>query len=110
VYLPSSELEVWGLRDGDLLQGVAPSGPARERWRDFMRFQVARNRALYKEAWPCIGMFSKDGRFCVAAMCSLYRAILEDIERHDYDVFSRRACVSTGGKLRRLPAIWWQNR
>jgi phytoene/squalene synthetase len=43
-------------------------------------------------------------------MCSLYSAILDDIEAHDYDVIHRRAHVSNWGKLRRLPGIWWRNR
>jgi phytoene synthase len=114
VYLPANELAAWGIGDQDLVEGGARTrgayGPAQERWHDFMHFQVARNRVLYREAWPCIKMFDKDGRFCVAAMCSLYRAILDDIERHDYDVINRRAHVSAWGKLRRLPGIWWQNR
>jgi phytoene/squalene synthetase len=54
-------------------------------------------------------MFDPDGRFAVAAACALYSAILDDIVAHDYDVFHRRAHVSTWGKLRRLPAIWWRN-
>jgi phytoene synthase len=40
----------------------------------------------------------------------LYRAILDDIEAHDYDVFRRRAHVTTAGKLRRVPGIWWRAR
>mgnify|MGYP000361466618 CR=1 FL=1 len=32
--------------------------------------------------------------------------ILDDIEAHDYDVFSRRAHLDTTAKLRRLPGIW----
>jgi 15-cis-phytoene synthase len=111
VYLPANELQTWGLCDEDLAEGGAEagSGPAKERWHAFMRFQVERNRALYREAWPCIQMFDKDGRFCVAAMCSLYRGILDDIETHDYDVINRRAHVGTWGKLRRLPCIWVRN-
>jgi phytoene synthase len=110
VYLPANELQAWGLRDEDLAEGGTGSGPAKERRGDFMRFQVERNRALYREAWPCIQMFDRNGRFSVAAMCSLYSAILDDIVTHDYDVINRRAHVSTWGKLRRLPVIWWQNR
>jgi 15-cis-phytoene synthase len=110
VYLPANELRAWGLRDEDMAEGAAGPGPATERRHDFMRFQVERNRALYQEAWPCIRMFDREGRFCVATMCSLYSAILDDIETHDYDVIDRRAHVSTWGKLRRLPVIWWQNR
>jgi phytoene synthase len=75
-----------------------------------VRFQIERNRRLYAEAWPGIAMLSKEGSFAVAAAGELYRAILDDIEAHDYDVFSRRAHVSALGKLGRLPGIWWRAR
>lgn len=109
VYLPAEELEEWGLSETDIASG-ASEARAKERWRGFMRFQVERNRALYGDAWPCVRMFDKDGRFAVAAACALYGAILQDIEAHDYDVFSRRAHLSAWGKLSRLPGIWWDNR
>ena len=105
LYLPAEELAAFGLAEADL-----GSGRVDERWRAFMRFQIERNRRLYAEAWPGIAMLSKDGRFAVAAAGELYRAILGDIEAHDYDVFNRRAHVSTAGKLGRLPGIWWRNR
>ncbi len=105
VYLPQADLQHFDLGEDDLATGkVTP------RWRDFMRFQIERNRRLYEEAWPGIAMLDSDGRFAIAAAAELYRAILRDIERHDYDVFSRRAFVSKGGKLRRLPGIWWRAR
>jgi 15-cis-phytoene synthase len=44
----------------------------------------------------------------VAAAAELYRAILDDIEEHDYDVFSRRAFVPSSNRLRQLPGIWWR--
>jgi phytoene/squalene synthetase len=34
----------------------------------------------------------------------------DDIEAHDYDVFTRRAHLTAWGKLRRLPGIWWRVR
>ncbi len=68
-----------------------------------MRFQIERNCRLYDEAWPGIVLLSRDRRFAVAAAAELYRVILEDIEAHDFDVFSRRAHVSTPGKLARRP-------
>ena len=54
-----------------------------------------------------------EAQIAAAELAGLMRAdthILDDIERHDYDVFSRRASVSKWGKLRRLPAIWWDSR
>ena len=105
VYLPAEELADWGLSETDLERGVVDN-----RWRNFMRFQIERNRSLYEEADPCIAMFNKDGRLFVAATSDLYSAILEEIEANDYDVFSRRAHVSTLTKFRKLPAIWWRSR
>lgn len=75
-----------------------------------MRFQINRNRTLYNESTPGISLLDSDGRFAIIAAAELYRAILEDVEIHDYDVFHRRAYVSNWGKLRRLPGIWWQSR
>lgn len=105
IYLPQDELAEFGLTEDDIDEGVVT-----EKWRNFMRFQIERNRQLYAEAWPGIGMLNKDGRFAIAAAAGLYRAILDDIENNDYDVFSRRAHIGTWGKLRRLPGLWWQSR
>lgn len=101
LYLPQEDLERFGLTEADIAAGkVTPT------WRKFMRFQIERVRRLYAESWPGIAMLEADGRFAIAAAADLYEAILEDIEAHDYDVFSRRAHLSAWGKLRRLPGIW----
>ena len=105
IYLPLEELAEFGLTEDDVAQGQVD-----ERWRALMRFQIARNRRLYDEALPGIRMLHPDGRFAVAAAGELYRAILDDIEAHDYDVFQRRAHVGAWGKLARLPGIWWRSR
>lgn len=105
VYLPADELAAFELREADLAAGRVD-----DRWRAFMRFQIERNRRLYAEAWPGIALLHKDGRFAVAAAAGLYRAILDDIEAHDYDTFSRRAHVSGVRKLSTLPGLWWRSR
>ena len=105
LYLPQEELQAFGLEEQDIAAGRND-----DRWRDFMRFQVARARAIYDEAWPGIRLLAPKGRFAVAAAATFYRAILDDIEAHDYDVFTRRAYVGTWGKVSRLPAIWWKSK
>lgn len=105
VYLPTEELAAHGLTEDDLAAGLVTA-----RWRAFMRFQIGRNRQLYRQARPGIAMLASDGRLAISAAADLYRAILDDIEAHDYDVFNRRARVSTARKLRMLPAIWWRAR
>lgn len=103
IYLPQDELAAFGLSEEDIAAGRID-----RRWRAFLDFQIARNRRLYAEALPGIALLHRRGRFAIAAAAELYRAILEDIEAHDGDVFRRRAHVSFGGKLRRLPGIWWR--
>ena len=101
LYLPQEELAEFGLSEADIATGQID-----DRWRAFMRFQIQRTRELFLEAMPGIALLDPDGRFAIAASAELYRHILDDIEIHDYDVFSRRAHISTWGKVRRLPGIW----
>jgi 15-cis-phytoene synthase len=104
VYLPKSELETFKLTYDDVAEGkVTPS------WRAFMCFQIERNRRLYTEAKPGIGFLNRDGRFAIAAAADLYQEILCEIENNDYNVFTKRASVSTRDKLRKLPHIWYQS-
>ena len=105
LYLPLDELAAFDLSEDDIAAGRVSTN-----WRAFMGFQIARNRALYAEAWPGIAMLDRDGRFAIGAAAILYRGILDDIEAHGGDVFSRRSHVGTWGKLRRLPGIWLKTR
>ncbi|MDY7040688.1 MAG: squalene/phytoene synthase family protein [Chloroflexota bacterium] len=105
LYIPQDELAAFGLTEADIAAGRVD-----DRWRALMRFQIERNRRLYAESMPGIGLLHSDGRFAIAAAAELYRAILEDIEAHDMDVFNRRAQVSQLGKLRRLLGIWTRAR
>lgn len=105
LYLPQEELETFGLSEADIERGIVT-----DRWRNFMRFQIDRNRRLYLESRPGIAMLAPEGRLSIVAATDFYRAILEDIEAHDYDVFSRRSHLTGWEKIRRLPALWWHTR
>ena len=105
LYLPLDELAAFGLSEAEIA-----ARRLSDRWRAFMRFQIAWTRRLYREALPGIRLLHPSGRFAVATAAELYRGILDDIEAHGYDVFSRRAHLSDWHKLRRLPGIWWRAR
>lgn len=104
LYLPAEDLDRFGVDEDAIADGQ--NSPA---WRALMRFQIERNRRLYAEAMPGITYLHHDGRFAIAAAAELYQAILNEIERCEYDVFAGRAAVSKWGKLRRLPGIWWRS-
>ncbi len=103
LYLPQDELAAFNLSEADL-----DTSRVDDRWRALMRFQILRTRRLYTESLPGVALLHPDGRFAVAAAAELYRAILDDIEAHDYDVFNRRAHLGAVKKLVRLPGIYWR--
>ena len=105
LYLPREELAAFGLTVDDVVAGRVDG-----RWRRFMTFQIQRNRQLYADSLPGIGLLAPAGRFAIGAAAELYAGILDDIEAHGGDVFRRRAHVSNHEKLRRLPGIWWRSR
>lgn len=105
LYLPLEELRMFNLDEADIARGEVD-----DRWRAFMRFQIRRARQLYAEALPGIAMLGESGRFAIAAAAELYRAILDNIEANDYDVFSRRAHTTKREKLMSLPGIWWRSK
>ena len=90
VYVPQADLRRFGV---DLsVRTVTPQ------WREFMAFQLARNRELYRVADTGIPLLPPRSARCVGAARVLYSRILELIEDADYDVFSSRLRVPTWQK------------
>jgi phytoene synthase len=95
IYLPQDELARFGIGEDQLAAGRVD-----EPFRAFMRFQIDRARAAYADAGRGIpDLIGRASRLTVRVMSRLYGAILDEIERLDYDVFSRRAATSTRRKL-----------
>jgi phytoene synthase len=102
VYLPESDLRRFGLTPADVLAGVSD-----DRFRRVMQYEIARARMLYRQALPGIRLLAPSGRFAAGAAALLYREILNEIEKLDYDVHRHRAHTSAFRKLSRLPGILW---
>ena len=100
VYLPREDLDRFGYREDDLGRGTVD-----DRFVGLMRFEVARARDLYRRGAAGLCCLADDGsRLTAAAMAVVYAGILGAIERQGYDVFHRRAHLTTLGKLARVPA------
>jgi len=94
VYLPADELARFGCppdrwRDSD----------ASETFCDLMQFQVARARDYYRQGAALLPMLSTEGRAIFHVMHGTYRRLLDEIERCDYDVFTRRVRVPKWRKV-----------
>jgi len=106
VYLPADELARFGLdRVGLEARRVTPE------FRRFMAFQVARARGYFRSGGRVVSAFPTDGsRLTVRLLQKTYAAILDAIERLDYDVFRARAYVSGPRKLLILGRAVWRER
>ena len=85
-------------------EGLTEDDIAKQRtddsFRELMRFQIDRARAYYSLAEPGIAALPEDGsRFCARLMSTVYGAILDEIERADYQVYRGRVRVSFLRKL-----------
>jgi 15-cis-phytoene synthase len=101
IYLPLDELAAFNYSEEELLRGEV-----NRQWRDLMKFQIDRARKYYREAESGIKYLSPDARWPVWAALMLYQQILDSIERNDYNVFDKRAYVTTRRKLWGVPQSW----
>lgn len=94
IYLPQDEMHKFGVSEDDI-KCRRVSG----NFKEFMKFEIKRARDLYGEAQKGLPLLSKDGRFAVKMASTLYSAILDKIEKQDYDIFSGRAHTNIAEKL-----------
>jgi 15-cis-phytoene synthase len=90
VYLPRVERERFGVSRAHLDRRTAD-----EQFASLMRFQIARARSYYAAGMPGVFLLPAECRLGILVAGRLYAAILSQIERQRYDVFSRRAATST---------------
>jgi phytoene synthase len=95
IYLPAEELQKFGLSEMDIAAKRTD-----ESFKAMMQFQIERARGFYRRAEPGIAALPADGsHFCARLMSTVYGAILDEIERADYQVYRGRVSVAMSRKL-----------
>jgi len=95
IYLPQDELEYFEYSENDIKNKVL-----NEDFIMMMRFNIDRAKAYYEFASHGIPYLTNDGsRTTVVLMYKIYSGILNEIENHNYDIYSQRRYVSTTEKL-----------
>ena len=94
VYLPARDLADFGVSRADL--AADRTAPA---LRALLRFEASRAREHYARAEPGIALLAPSSRPCIRAALLLYRGILEQIERADFDVLRARVRVPRRRRL-----------
>jgi phytoene synthase len=105
IYLPLDELQAFGIDkerlrsrrvDSDLKAAIA--------------FQIHRVRELQREAEATIVNLTPQSHACIKAASELYCGIVDEVEKIDYEVFTKRAKTSTYRRLKVALPAWWQMR
>ena len=94
VYMPQDELASFGMTSSDIALKKRD-----DRFVEFMKFQIERNRRVYKEALPGIKLLNWQGRLAVRVSYVLYKAILGEIERANYNVYAGRVRTNRQQKI-----------
>lgn len=102
IYLPQDEMEDFGITEEQLKAGII-----NDNFRAFMDFQIDRARSYYQRSDKGIPLLSSDSRLPVAMARYNYSKILERIVENDYQVFEKRAHLTSREKLAALPQLWW---
>lgn len=105
IYVPLEDLDRFGISESEVLRGMfaRSTGNIDDRWRAFMKFQIARAREYFAEAEAGVNLLQKDARWPVWSALILYSQILDAIEANGYDNFTKRAFVTRWKKLLDLP-------
>ena len=90
VYLPLEDLEHFGLTRADLERRAVD-----DRVRRLLAYEIRRVRQLSRSASAGIPLLAPESRPCIEAAQDLYVGIVDEVERIDYQVFTRRASTST---------------
>ena len=101
IYLPLDELKSFNV-DEEMLKKRVITPEIKEA----LKFNIARVRQLQREAAPGIKLLAPESRACIEAASELYCGIVDEVEKIDYQIFTRRAKTSTARRLSvALPAF-----
>lgn len=88
VYLPAEDLERFGVTEAELA-AERPSAALRS----LLAYEGARAYDYYEQARPLAGLVEPAGRPMLRAIVGIYRALLDEIARRDYDVGAGRVAL-----------------
>ncbi|QEH37209.1 All-trans-phytoene synthase [Aquisphaera giovannonii] len=88
VYLPADDMARFGVTAEDLLAD-RPS----ERLRELIAFEASRAYSFYEQSRDLVPLVDAPGRPVLVTISGIYRALLDEIVRRDYNVLERRVRV-----------------
>ena len=94
IYLPREDLERFGYSPDDLRKHVV-----NDQFLSLMRFQTERAKSYYGKAEQLFAYLEPPGKPILRAMIDIYGGLLREIERRNFDVYSKRVSLPKWKKL-----------
>jgi phytoene synthase len=95
IYLPEDDLARFGVESDEL----AVTGPPSERLRELLAFEAKRAYSYYLGVRQLVPLVAPIGRPVLVYIVGVYRSLLDEIVRREYDVLSSRVSISPWRKL-----------
>jgi phytoene synthase len=95
VYLPITELQSHGVTRQMLDNRVVTP-----QIKNALKQQIARVRQLQLESTPGIALLNAKSRECIKAASELYCGIVDEVEKINYEIFTKRAKTSTFRRMK----------
>lgn len=103
IYMPQDDLKRFDITLNNFEKEIFDN-----KFKDFMKFQIKRNRDLYIEANLGINLLNKRNNLGVWIASKLYEKILDKIEEIDYNVFMGRVRTTKYEKIKIILNIIWK--
>lgn len=94
IYLPQEDMNRFGVTEQDIA-GHTMS----DNFKNLMKFEIARCCDLYAQAWPAIKKLPWRLQFSIRIATRNYEGVLSEIEKAEYDIWSKRHSLSKTKKL-----------
>jgi phytoene synthase len=101
VYLPTEDLERFGVDEADLLAGRPGPG-----WEALVAYEARRARAHFATGLEVLRLIPRRPAVCVGTMAGIYRRILGMVERDPGLPLRRRASLSPAAKAAVMVRSW----
>jgi 15-cis-phytoene synthase len=109
IYLPVNELQQFGVKASEILLRSKPWGYS-ERFTALMKFQAERAHRLYDEALAQLAQADRSAQKPGLMMANIYRALLVEIERENFQVLHQRIALTPLRKLWIAMKTNWRGR
>jgi phytoene synthase len=105
IYIPREDMDRFGVSESDIAHGIHSVA-----WENLMKYEIVRARTLLAKGIEGIAYLYPVGQRAVYAASLIYGAILDEMEKNNFNTFAGRITISRFKKTMLLcKAVWNKN-